>query len=85
MPRRSRPYVGYEEKEARRRRQYNVYRRSFGGKLTSILIDFWVAAIGAMVFAFIWMVKWFCHAVKVGFGILVQGVRWLYAKATGKL
>lgn len=57
MPRRSRPYNGYTEKEARRKRQYNAYRKSTAGKLTDLLCDIIIAGIVLAWNVTVWIFK----------------------------
>lgn len=57
MPRRSRPYNGYAEKDARRKRQYNAYRKSTAGKLTDLLCDIIIAGIVLAWNVTVWMFK----------------------------
>lgn len=84
MPRRSRPYNGYAEKEAKRKRQYNAYRKSTAGKLTDLLCDIIIAGIVLAWNVMVWIFKQVWMFLKTIFSLLVQDVKRIYEKLNKK-
>ena len=84
MPRRSRPYNGYAEKEARRKRQYNAYRRSTAGKIDNILFGLIIAGIVLAWNVTVWMFKQAWMFLKTIFSLLVQDAQRICEKLNKK-
>ena len=84
MPRRSRPYNGYAEKEARRKRQYNAYRKSTAGKIDNILFNLIIAGIVLAWNVIVWIFKQVWMFLKTIFSLLVQDVKRIYEKLNKK-
>nr|DAW29035.1 MAG TPA: hypothetical protein [Caudoviricetes sp.] len=84
MSRRSKPYNGYAEKEARRKRQYNAYRRSTAGKIDNILFDLIIASIVLAWNVTVWMFKQVWIFLKTVFSLFVQDVQRIYEKLKKK-